>query len=137
MIEHGMHDLRRRRPQAVWCAGVASIRVESIHVRLHRLFAVHAANSRNTSDWNLLMGTAKFFDALGEPTPIHAAMRAQCLGGRQGIGRSRIVNRTHVPKRTPAIRDEGAPVEAREIFQIAAFMVGNSRIPHSAKPPSG
>jgi hypothetical protein len=35
------------------------------------------ARCRNTSDWNLLIGTAKRFDALREPPPVHAAACAK------------------------------------------------------------
>jgi hypothetical protein len=42
------------------------------------------------------------FDALSKPTPVHAAMRVQHLSDRQGVRRSRRLDRAHVPKRKRA-----------------------------------
>ena len=77
-----------------------------------------AANSRNTSDWNLLIGKAKPFDAFREPPSIHVAMRPQCLGDRQSIRGGRVPDRAHVPQRTPALLIERPTVEAREVFEV-------------------
>ena len=64
------------------------------------------------------MGTAKLFDPLGESASGHAAMRAKCLGDRQGVRRRRRLDGAHIPQRARAVLVESTTIEARKIFRL-------------------
>ena len=63
------------------------------------------------------MGTAKIFNAFGEPASTHVAVSAQRLGDRESVRRRWYFNRAQVPERV-AILGEGATVETREVFRF-------------------
>jgi hypothetical protein len=71
----------------------------------------YAASNSSTSDWNLLIGTAKRLDTLCQPPSIHASVRPQRGSDRQRVRRGRLLDRAHVPQRDGAKIPERLPIE--------------------------
>lgn len=68
-------------------------------------------------DWNLRIGTAEGFDALGDAAALHAGMGAQSLGDRHGVRRGWVLNGAQIPERAGAIRGEGMAIEAGQVVR--------------------
>jgi len=65
----------------------------------------------STPDCSLVSGKAQSFNLFRQAPPFHATVRSQGFCDRQCVGRGRVLNWPHAPKRAAAVVFEGATVK--------------------------